>query len=870
MTDFRLPSHIRPLRYAIDLNATPKKKRFSGVVTIDLKLLEATSEIVLNARGLKVQKAILLPRGGKKQLGKVKHDKGQESVSLSFAKVAGKGNAELTLTYTGVLDAAMHGLYLAKDGPLKALVSQCEATDARAIFPCFDEPEFKAVLEWTVRTDPGLTVITNGVLAKVSKSKGQAVHVFKKTRAVSSYLAAVTIGPYESSATFKVSATSCRVLSGPGKIEQTRFAQQVTHFVLPWYEEYFAQRYNYQKLDQVAVPGFDAGAMENIGAIFYRQSRLLMQPEATSWANEKSIAEVIAHEIAHQWFGNRVTMKWWDDLWLNEAFATWVSFKAIDAWRPDWRMWDDYQEEKEAALVADALESTHSIYTPVRSPAEATELFDIITYSKGGAILRMAEHFLSAKVFRNGIRRYMDTYKDGNAAGADLWRKLEEASGEPVLAIMESWTKQPGFPMLEVALDGGASRGASGGRSGGTLRLRQQRFFSNPDAAASKPQLWAMPIIIRYSQNGAVKEKRLVLHDENGTVDLGACDWVCANAGGVGFYRTSYAPPLLAALLANLEALTPAERMGLLEDQWALVMAAQSPINAFMETLSAFRAEEDYIVVGAMSARLRSLHERLVSDADRPAVAALASRLFAEQLRSVGWVPSRDESQPMSVRRAEVVSVLGNVARDPAVLEQCERLAERERAQPASVEANLAGVVVALAALRGDAARLEQHVKTFLARQKQNSAPELQQRYLSSLSLFIAKGLCSRVLALCLDGTVPQEQLRAVIVPLLGRRETQRETWAFLKKRWSEIGPRVGAMGISRLVEATGALPSELRSEVEKFFTANPVPEAKRALQKALEAMALRQALIAREGERLHEWLLHNAALGPHADADAR
>ncbi len=842
MTAHRLPTAVRPTAYAITLDASPKKKTFSGEVVISLQVKEPVERLELNARGLKIGRVVCQTPGGKKISAKAKIKKADEVVELPLRLK--KGKAQLTIAYTGTLDPAMHGLYLAKDGPLRALVSQCEATDARAIFPCFDEPAFKAQLQWTIRTDPGLVVITNGVLNKTTKSKGRAIHVFKTTRPVSSYLAAVTIGPYEATKAFRVSGTSCRILSGPGKLDQTRFAQTVTQFVLPWYEEYFAQRYHYQKLDQVGVPGFDAGAMENIGAIFYRQSRLLMQPEATSWASEKSIAEVIAHEIAHQWFGNRVTMHWWDDLWLNEAFATWVSFKAIDSWRSDWRMWDDYQEDKESALVADGLLSTHPIYTEVKSPAEATELFDVITYSKGGAVLRMAEQFLGVQVFRSGIRRYMDAYKDGNASGGDLWKKLGEASGQPVPKIMESWTKQPGFPLLRVEA-----------RGGNRVRVSQQRFFSDPEVKASE-QLWAIPVILRYGVGEETKEKRFVLDGASEEITLDAkADWLCANAGGVGFYRTLYDGDALSTLLAHLPQLTPSERMGLLEDQWALVLSAQQHIGAFMDTLSAFENEEDYAVVGVIAKRVRSIGERLVADADRAHLAALVQRLFQKSLQALGFAPPREETPPEAVRRAEVVAALGEVARDVSVLEQAERLAEREAVEPASVEPNLAAIVVGLAGLRGDRKRLDQHVKTFLQRQKANSTPELQQRYLSSLSHFIAPGLCEHVLELCVDGTVPQEQLRAVLEPLLWRRETQKQTWKFLQKNWKVIGPRVGGMGISRLVEATGALPPELEEEVRGFFAKNPVPEAERALKKALEAMALRGTLIAREGERLSAWL---------------
>jgi puromycin-sensitive aminopeptidase len=854
MSDYRLSKVFLPSAYAIEIEATPQKSGFSGVVRISGTITGMTKTIELNARALVVKKAVLAA-GKVKLKGKAKVNKKRETVDITFAKQMPTGKAVLELHYTGKLDPAMHGLYLAKEGKERSLVSQCEATDARAIFPCLDEPEFKASLEWTVRTDKGLTVVTNGVpRGPVKISKGKAVHKFKPTRPVSTYLAALTIGAYEATKPEKVSGIPCRVLTAVGKKNQTGAAAEVTRFVLPWYEKYFGQKYHYEKLDQVAVSGFDAGAMENIGAIFYRQSRLLMEPGATSWGAEKSIAEVVAHEIAHQWFGNRVTMKWWDDLWLNEAFATWIAYKAIDEWKADWRMWDDYQEEKESALFADALVNTHPIYTPVSSPAAATELFDVITYSKGGAVLRMLETYLGADKFRAGIQRYMDKFKDSNASGSDLWMQLEQASKEPVSTLMQSWVNQSGFPLLSVETTHGQERTV--------LHLKQKRFFlSSEEMNKTHDQTWQIPVVIRYGTPNGVREQRVLMTDKAISVTLeDSVSWAYCNADAVGFYRMHLDDVTLSDLRsAGLNVLSPAERLALLEDQWALVRSGISDISAFMDVLAAFEGESDYVVARALAARVDMLDQRLVLDSDREAFARLVSRLFSATYKKLGSEPAGKEGPDVSVLRATVVGVLGEVAQVHEVLETASVLAERERKDPASVEPNLASVVVELAATRGDAKLLETYVKTFAQRQKQKTTPELQSRYLSSLPAFRDKKLTTRVLQLCVDGTVPQESLRSVLVPLLSRRQTQLIAWAFLKKNWKQIGPRIGAMGISRLVEATGALPPESAKDVAGFFKKNPVHEADRALKKALEAMTLNRELKARESERLSAWLRDNS-----------
>ncbi len=851
-TSYRLPRDIAPKAYVVDLDATPRRDTFFGSVTIAAQVLSPTAAVELNARDLEVKSATLL--GKKKRAGKVTMHPEREMVAIAFDPSLAKGKIELRVEFAGKLNPSMHGLYLAKDGSDHAIVSQCEATDARAIFPCFDEPDRKATITWTVRTDPRLTVVTNGAPLSRRKEKGREVHRFKPTRVIASYLAAVAIGKLEATRVKRITGVPCRIYCGPGKLKQTDFALQVTAQVLPWYQRYFGHRYNYQKLDQVAVPGFDAGAMENVGAVFYRQSLLLMQPGATSWQSEKRIAEVIAHEIAHMWFGNLVTMKWWDDLWLNEAFATWVAYKSVDLWKPHWRLWDDFLESKENALAADALVNTHPIYAEVKCPAEATELFDVITYEKGCAVLRMAERYLGEDAFGKGLRRYIGKFKNANAQGADLWGALARAAGEPVDLLMKSWIAQPGFPLVSAAPS------VQGGQT--LLHLSQRRFFASA-AEMERPneQLWRTPLVIRYEDSAGVHEHRVVMSAREQRVTLPTeARWVFPNADAAGFYRLRLDDRALRDLLTyGLGKLEPGERMTLLEDQWALVRNGLSTSERFMDILAAFRGERDHVVTRAMVSRLSYLDEFLVRDEERGLLAEVARWLLAPQLEELGFRAGKKEPPERAARRAAVVMGLGDVGGDAAVLSAAERELEREMQDPVAVEPNLAGVVVQLAALSGDSKRLARYVEIYLERKERRASPELQARYLAALACFENAQVVPAVHKLCLDETVPQEQLRTVLTPMLARRATGRATWEFLKTHWPTIGPRVGTMGIARLVEATGGLPVDLRDDVAAFFAQHPVDEAKRALQKALEAMDLRRELIEREARRLAEWLRRGA-----------
>ncbi len=853
-SEYRLSRDVEPRAYRVELTASPKRSTFDGSVVIHARARRPLKEITLHCRDLKLLDCRF--RQGRRRLKtRSKPNASTETLTLECTPALHAQDFTLEIKYRGKLNPGMHGLYLAQDGPETAIVSQCEAADARAIFPCWDEPDFKATLQWTIHTDPGLTVVTNGLLQSRRPSRvapGKVAHRFRPTRRISTYLAALTIGRYDLSPRERIKGTPCRVGAGRGKLPQAQFASEVTRRVLPWFEDYFAHPYHYQKLDQIAVPGFDAGAMENVGAILYRQNLLLMDKTTTSWSAQKRIAEVIAHEIAHQWFGNLVTMQWWDDLWLNEAFATWIANKAIDAWQPSWRMWDDYQESKEAALRADALVNTHPIYTTVRSPAEATELFDIITYEKGCAVLLMAERYLNPERFRAGIRRYIDRFREANATGEDLWGCLGEACEEPIGRLMKSWVTQSGFPLVSLSVT------RRQGRS--WLRLRQKRFFADrAEATRDNAQLWLIPIVVQYGTASGVHTTRLLLDRDEQEIELPGDEpvqWLYPNEGGTGFFRLAFSSATLQSLLRRgLPHLSPAARCGLLQDQWALLRNASTSMEDFMEVLQAFQQNRDPMVVRAMVGHLRYLSEHLVSESARPRLQRFTQWLFEDQLKELGWYGPEGESPEIAVRRAVVITALGEVAEDPGVLRQTTRLVMQEEHMPGSVDPNLAPVAIRLSALKGAPRLFRRYTQIYLDRKHSGDPPELQNRYLAALTAFEQPSLIKRVLKFLKDGTIPQEQVRTILCTMLARRHSQLLTWTFIQRNWPTITPLVGIMGLSRLIEATGALPPQQKARLRAFFTANPVPEAKRALQKAIEAIELREELEKREGKRLTQWL---------------
>lgn len=826
-----MPLEVIPRKYSIDLDLSPNRETFSGSVDIEATSHKPLSSFELNARDLELGKKARVESGGKIYEAEIIPHPEEERAELKFQQTLPAGPMRIEMDFDGHLSQDMHGLYLGQDGPEKAVVSQCEAADARAIFPCFDEPEFKASLQWRVTTEPGMTVVTNGELQGQTLSPdGKTMTCeFAPTPPVSTYLAAVTVGEFDATPAQEVCGVPSRVLVGKGRLAQAEFAQAVTRAVVPWYENYFGEKYPYAKLDQVGVPGFDAGAMENAGAIFYRRSDLQVDESSASRRTKQRASEVVAHEIAHQWFGNLVTMEWWDSLWLNEAFATWISNKAVDAAHPELRMWDAFLGGRSVAMRDDALATTHPIYTKVESPAQATENFDAITYQKGCSVIRMVERYLGEEPFKQGIQLYMDEHKGGNATSSDLWQSLEKASGQPAEDLIRSWIEQPGFPV--VKLDGD--------------KVSQQRF--NDSASEQK---WLVPMVIRYEDEQGVKEHRMLLGERDGALDLphvGEVKWVYPNADAGGFYRVSMSDKQLDQLLdKGLNHLTAGEKVVLLEDQWELARTGQSDLGGCLKVLSALEGERDSVVVAKMAGQLSQL-SGLVQEGDRSKFQAFAARLMGPQWQELGSQVRAGESEEDTERRAVVASTLAGVAGQSEVLGQLSRL------DPSQLDSGMASVALNGAARNGDASTVDHYLDQFARLRTAGATPETQLRYLNALSSFSKPEAVARVLEKLPQ--IPQEQLGSTLGGLLANREAQAATWQHLRQNWSELSQQVGQMGVSRLVKSLGALPPEKAPELKQFFASNALENASRAVGQALEEMQNRKQLAGRCGPSLHQFL---------------
>jgi puromycin-sensitive aminopeptidase len=848
---YRLSAYVSPRRYDVQLDARLGREEFTGNVSIALDLHTTKDTLELHARDLAITSAQLIIEG-QSHTATVTSDPDNERIILQFHQAFPVGTATLTMAFNGKVSQTLKGLYLAQDRPEQALCTQCEATDARAIFPCFDEPTFKAQFAFVITTAPDAIVLSNGPLLSVADNGSSKAWSFAPTKPMSSYLVALVIGDLASATEQIVNGTPLRVWALRGKEQMGAFALEYTAKLLPWYEEYFGVPYHYDKYDQVAVPGFAAGAMENSGLVIFRQQLLIMAQGTTSWQQEKSIAHVIAHEFAHMWFGNLVTMQWWDDLWLNEAFAEWMSYRVISEISPEYRLWDDFQGGKNYALTVDALESTHPIYSPVETPAQAQELFDAITYLKGCAVMRMLENFLGQEAFRNGLRTYMQEFSEGNARGADLWRHLQTASQQPVTQIMESWILQGGHPCVTVSLE------TVDGQQ--QLHLSQQRFFSNPQTQKDNSQRWQVPLVIRYADDAGIKMLRHVLTDTTGILNLqveGDLHWCYTNADEIGFYRQNPNGALLTKILTHLEQLNPSEQMGLFANQWALTRSGHQNIAQFLDTLSALVSKSDnYNLLFEIVGRLRTLEQSVEDTGNVNALEQFRQwikSMFKDRLETLGFEPRTDETTEISQQRISTINAMTTLAHDPDSIATACTLAGREAADPTSVDPNLAALLVNINAQFGDASVFQQHVNIYQARKSNSTPPQAVNRYLNSFTSFRAPELVNQTLSLLDEGIAPREALAPTLGRMLSARHSQVAAWEYFKANWPTI-KEIG-MGASGLIEYAGELPPSMRADVIEFYENNAKGEADMAYAQALETMDLLAEFQARIQDDLLKWL---------------
>lgn len=847
----RLTQDVRPLHYSLEIEVDPaRSSQYRGSVRIELALDSPQRALELHVRDLHVTEP-KLQIAEKEFAGKITPQPKRETIRITFKSVIPNGLAVLKLHFTGKLRSDLRGLYSAASGERKYAVTQLEAIDARCFFPCFDEPDKKACLTLSVITAAKNSVIANSPVATTTLLSDGRKHVyFETTPKISSYLYALTVGEFESSKAVKAGKTEIRIWHVPGKGALTEFGLEAARETLLRLEKYFDLAYPYAKLDLVAVPDFEFGAMENVGAVFFRETLLLCDPDTATLSEKKRLAEVICHELAHMWYGNLVTMQWWDDLWLNEAFATWMAFLIVADWKPEWKMWNDFQHYRAAALDLDALHNTHAIYTEVSRPEEATQNFDLITYEKGASVLRMLEHYLGAEKFRDGVRSYIRKHREGNTVAADLWEALSAVSGEPVEKIARAWITQEGFPLLRILpLEKNDEH---------FFELRQERFYAD-SAQSEKAQSvrWPIPWVGKiYTDSRHSRSVKHLLTQARGVHEnIDKAGFLYGNSEEAGFLRPLHSPENHRALIENFDALSTLERMGLLSHTWAQVRAGYVPLAAFLDLLPATGTEKDPDVLKTLRAPLAFLDEQIAAAAGTDVRHRFRNRLieiFGEQLLELGWEAHAEESLDTKVRRSTIVAILGETLRWEACTHVAQEQCKMYLANHATLEANLVDAVVNIAASTADSSL---YAKLYESMQAAKT-PQERKRFLLALAAPQDAKLTAQTLRMALTDVVPTQDVAMLLVRLLQNEFAREATWAFIQARWARVAKRLTPMMIARLIEATPALQTAAHQrEVTAFFKAHPAPTGARALRQALERFRLNKALRRRAVPQLRDWL---------------
>jgi puromycin-sensitive aminopeptidase len=813
-------------------------------VEIDVTIEEPTASITLNAADLEITFAEL--SSGNPDDGyalapsDLALDADEEQAVLTFAEPLATGPATVHLAFTGVLNDKLHGFYRSTfvDGSgaeHTIATTQMESTDARRAFPCFDEPELKATFEVTLVVDDALAAFSNGsVVDETTEPDGRRRVRFATTMPMSTYLVAFIVGPLVATDPVDVGGVPLRIVHVPGKAHLTPFALAVGTHALDFFTDYFAIPYPADKLDLVAIPDFAFGAMENLGCVTFRESVLLVDPAQASRVELERVADVICHEIAHMWFGDLVTMKWWNGIWLNEAFATFMEVLAVDAFRPEWQRWVSFGVEREAAMAVDGLHATRPVEFPVGRPEEAQGMFDVLTYQKGGSVLRMLEQFLGVDVFREGIHDYLTTHSYSNTETSDLWDALERSSGRAVRTIMDTWINQGGYPLVRVDEDGS---------------LSQSPFSYSGEPGGAIGSCWQVPVLTRSLDDPDPDPRPILLSRERHPADAGghASSGLVVNAGGSGYYRVSYPTTMVERLAAGMADLAPLERYNLVSDTWAASLSGQAPLSDLLALAQSLvdSAEGDPSVWSVLLGAL-GLFDRVVPDSDRPVVAAAVRTLLGPLGSDLGWDPRSDDNERTPSLRSSVLRALGTIGDDAdTIAEAARRFAE---SGTAALDADTESAILDIVAANGGVPEYE----AFLARYRAPANPQEENRYLYALASFTDPGLVARTFDLAIS-EVRTQSAPFLLQSLVADRINGPAAWQRITEEWDALVEKFPSNILPRMLDGIRGLcsPPEVAQQVTAFVEAHPLAAGGRTVEQTLERLAVNVAFGRREAGQL-------------------
>ena len=847
--NIRLVSHLKPERYQISLKPDLDAFVFEGEETITLSLAKKVKEITLHSVDLDIESAVVVQNKVKTFATKISYDKKAETATFAFSKSLDTGKAKLTLVFKGILNDKMHGFYRSRyevDGKEYHLATtQFEATDARRAFPCFDEPAIKATFDIKLIVPNKSTAISNTIPTSIREhSAGYQVVEFSPTPKMSTYLVAFIVGDLEFIERKTKEGVLVRVFTTPGKKHQAEFALDCAVKSLSFFTKYFDIPYPMSVLDMVAIPDFASGAMENWGAVTYREEALLVDTDNSSASAKQRVAMMVAHELSHQWFGNLVTMEWWTHLWLNEGFASYIAYLAVDHIFPEWEIWTEFvSNDLGNALSLDSLKHTHPIEAPVHHPDEISEIFDAVSYSKGASVIRMLAEYLGEKDFRDGLRYYLKKHSYKNTSTVHLWEAFEKVSKKPIKKMMYAWTGKAGYPILEVS------------RLDSKLEISQSRFFRSPISKKETKDnmIWQVPVsIIGEEQTG--KEKFMLNKKSQRIKTEFGNGWVKLNAGESSVVRINYAPALWKLLTGPVskKELSPVDRLGLARDSFDLAMSGDLDTPTALDFASAYKNETNFAVWSELATGLNAIDNLIDGESFASGYKKYSQEIFAPMVEKVGWKKKTGDSHSDILLRS---LILDNAAKygDQSVVAKSQALFKSIKKGRNPVQADLRGVVYNTVARYGGKVEYEK----ILEMHRSTSLHEEKNRIATALARFPQKELIERTLKFALSKEIRAQDTMSIVGAVLSNPKGRDLGWKFVKKEWPVFLERYGGgKSLSRIVSYLGVFVRERDVlDIEKFFMKNEAPGANRTREQVLERIRAKAMWLSRDKKKIAAWI---------------